>query len=219
MDHGRNWRDTMVKDVKIYIEGGGDSKEERVRLREGFRKLFEKTIPEYRMPRTVASGGREEAFKDFKTGLKTKNQFSLLLVDSEDQVDNISDEIEGDFAWKHLTKRDGWIQPEATQNHQAMLMATCMEAWIATDKETLKKFYPTGFQVSALPSLVNIESKNRHEIHENLVHATRNCVNKTYKKGVHSFELIGKLNPDVLKANTTQFRRLEAILRKVMKKQ
>lgn len=208
----------MVKDVKIYIEGSGDSKEEKVRLREGFRTLFEKTIPDYRMPRTVASGGREEAFKDFKTGLKDKNQFSLLLVDSEDQVGNISDEVESDFAWNHLTKRDCWVRPDATHNHQAMLMATCMESWIATDKETLKKFYPTGFQDSALPSLVNIESKNRHEIQEKLIHATRNCINKTYKKGVHSFELIGRLNPAVLLAHLSQFRRLDAILRKVMKK-
>ena len=44
----------------IYLEGGGDSKELRVRCREGFRKLLEKTVQGAQMPRLVACGGRAE---------------------------------------------------------------------------------------------------------------------------------------------------------------
>ena len=53
--------------VRIYIEGGGDSKDLQSRCREGFRKLIEKTGFEGRMPSTVACGGRNNAYDMFKS--------------------------------------------------------------------------------------------------------------------------------------------------------
>ncbi len=47
----------MVK-VKIYVEGGGDSKEQHVRCREGFRKLIEKSGFIKRSPAVVACGAK-----------------------------------------------------------------------------------------------------------------------------------------------------------------
>lgn len=128
-------------DVKIYIEGGGNSKEEMARCREGFRKLIEKAGFADRMPRTVACGGRNEAFNDFQTGLKNNDQVSLLLVDSEDPVSELTERADHDFAWRHLQARDNWTKPPGTGNHQAMLMATCMESWICAERQTLREHY------------------------------------------------------------------------------
>ncbi len=44
--------------VKVYVEGGGDSKELRTRCREGFSKLVERAGFKDRMPKFVACGGR-----------------------------------------------------------------------------------------------------------------------------------------------------------------
>lgn len=52
--------------VKLYVEGGGDSKEQHVRCREGFRKLLEKAGLAGEMPRIVAGGGRGTTFDQFK---------------------------------------------------------------------------------------------------------------------------------------------------------
>jgi len=74
--------------VKIYVEGGGDSKEQHVRCREGFRKLIEKAGFRGRMLAIIAGGGRESAYDSFKTAVATGAQapYPMLLVDSEDPV-------------------------------------------------------------------------------------------------------------------------------------
>ena len=71
----------------LYIEGG-DSKEDQIRCREGFRKLLEKMGLSGRMPRLSACGGREAVFDDFKTAhvRQHANDYVAMLVDSEDPV-------------------------------------------------------------------------------------------------------------------------------------
>lgn len=205
-----------MTEVKIYIEGGGNSKEERSRCREGFRKLIEKAGFTGRAPRTVACGGRNEAFNDFQTGLKNPNQISLLLVDSEDPVADITDEVDNDFAWRHLRTRDGWVRPDGTQNRQALLMATCMESWISADRAAIFEHCgPTQVQGNALSPLANLETRDRHEIQDALSHATRNS-KKSYKKGVRSFDLLAALNPETLDAHLSQFRRFVSVLNEAM---
>ena len=53
--------------VKIYVEGGGDTRALRTLCRRGFSEFFAKVGLRGRMPRIVASGGRRQAFDD---GLK-----------------------------------------------------------------------------------------------------------------------------------------------------
>ena len=48
--------------AKIYIEGGGDSKELRIRCREGFRRLLDQCGFTGRMPKLIACGGRDATF-------------------------------------------------------------------------------------------------------------------------------------------------------------
>lgn len=206
-----------MTEVKIYIEGGGSSKEERTRCREGFRKLIEKSgFSEGRMPRTVACGGRSDTFRNFQIGLINRVQVSLLLVDSEDPIADLTDEVDNDFAWRHLKTRDGWNRPDGADNHQALLMATCMESWIAADTDTILEHYGAAqVQKNALPSLANLEIRNRHDIQDALAHATRNS-KKSYQKGVRSFDLLAVLNPEILSAHLSQFRRLISVLNEVM---
>lgn len=129
-------------ETKIYIEGGGNSKEERARCREGFRKLFEKTgLRDAQMPRLVACGSRGETFKGFQIGLENPKQDSLMLVDSEDPVEGIAEAVDSDFAWRHLEQRDKWKRPPMAANDQVLLMATCMESWICADQAAIVEHY------------------------------------------------------------------------------
>ena len=50
----------------LYIEGGGNSKEEKIRCREAFASLLKSQGFRGRMPRLTACGGRGAAFDDFK---------------------------------------------------------------------------------------------------------------------------------------------------------
>ena len=195
--------------ITIYIEGGGDSKELHTRCREGFRKLLEKCGYTGRMPRLVVCGSRETAFKDFKSAYRssTDNICTLMLIDSEDPMEDI------ESTWEHLRNRDRWEKPEGASDEQVLFMTTCMETWIVTDRQTISAHYGKKLQSSALPSLLNVENCHRHEIQKLLVRATRNCTN-SYSKGRRSFEILGKLNPGVLKKHLPSFERNIEILNK-----
>lgn len=190
----------------IYLEGGGDSKELHILCRKGFRKLLENCGFKGYMPHLVACGGRDSAFKDFKIAHANKSNFDYvaMLIDSEDPLKD-SD------TWEHLKIRDGWDKPLDSEDDQVLFMTTCMETWIVADRDALTKHYGSKLQKSALPPLVNLESRYRHDIQNDLSHATRNCSN-AYEKGKRSFHVLEKLSPDELELHLTSFVRVKQIL-------
>lgn len=192
---------------KIYIEGGGSSKELSIRCRRAFQKLFERCGFKGRMPQTVACGSRNDVYDSFKTahaGAKS-GEFIALLVDSEDPVADI------ERTWSHLQSRDGWAKPAGAEDEQVLLMTTCMETWIVADREALKRRFPNCLQESALPSLHELESRSRQAVQELLAHATRTC-KQGYAKGKVSFELLEEVRPEELRRQLPSFERLERVL-------
>lgn len=193
----------MVK-VMLYIEGGGESKFTQRHCSRGFGKLLEKAGLK-RMPGTSAWGSRNEAFKRFKTAIKTRepDEYPILLVDSEDIID------ENTASWNHLKNRDGWICPPNVSEDQAQLMVTCMETWVMADRAALSDFYGLKLQESALLSDYNLEQYDRHLVQQRLEHATRDCdkQHKPYKKGKRSFQVLETLNPNTLKQRLPYFKR------------
>jgi hypothetical protein len=159
------------------------------------------------MPRLVACGGRGAAFNDFTTAhsRSTDGEYVALWIDSEDPMADIEE------AWAHLRVRDGWTAPVGAADEQVLFMVTCMETWIATDQETLSTHFGDRFQRSALPALHGMETRTRDSVQDALVHATRNCGN-AYAKGKRSFEVLGKLDPAVLRQHLPSFVRCERIL-------
>ena len=195
--------------ARIYLEGGGNSKEGKVRCREGYRKLFEKCGLTGRMPALVACGSRNDAYDDFKTAhsKSTAGDFTGLLVDSEELVTDI------EKTWDHVSQKTGdkWSRPIGTDDEQLMLMTTSMETWIVTDRNALKSHFGPRLSESALPPVQNMEQRNRHDILNALQNASGDCPGP-YAKGPKSFELLGKLNPDVLDLYLPSFSRTRRIL-------
>jgi hypothetical protein len=193
--------------AKIYVEGGGEGKDLKSKCREGFQKFIQASGNfEGRMPRIVACGGRNEAFNDFSTAHKSAgNEFVALLVDSEDAVRNIEE------PWQHLKQRDDWERLAGATDEQALLMTTSMETWIIADRDALHKYFGAELQETALPPLNNLEGRSRKDIFNQLVHATRNCKN-AYQKGERSFDILGKINPSVIKVHLPSLARVITIL-------
>lgn len=192
----------------VYLEGGGDSKELRVRCREGFRKLLANCGFAGRMPRLVACGGRDAAYDDFKTAhAQAGESYVGLLIDSEDPVAALS------ATWEHLKLRpgDGWERPLGATDDQVLFMTTCMETWIISDRGALKQHYGAHLQETALPALHDLERRPRGDVQEALTRATRNCSN-AYIKGKRSFEVLAKLDPAILEQHLPSFARARNIL-------
>jgi hypothetical protein len=194
----------------LYLEGGAsgaDSKELQSRCREGFHKLLEKFGYQGRMPRLHACGARGAAFDDFKIGLaeKAADDYVAMWIDSEEPLEDL------EATWEHLKHRDNWMKPFGATNDHVLFMTTCMETLIVADRDALADHYGHKLQISALPPLVNLESRARHDVQDTLVHATRNCTN-AYAKGKRSFEILSKLRPDTLAGYLPSFVRCRRIL-------
>jgi len=158
------------------------------------------------MPRLVACGGRDAALSDFtRKHSSAIADFVALCIDSEEPLADV------EAAWAHLQARDQWEQPAGAIDEQVLFMTTCMETWLVADRAALNEHFGNNLQDSALPPLNNLESRNRHDVQDKLMHATRDCSNP-YEKGKRSFEVLGKLNPAVLEQHLPSFVRVRRIL-------
>ncbi len=195
----------------ILLEGGGQSKELRVRCREGFRKLLVRAGFKGRMPALQACGGRDFVYAAFciAQAEKAGDDYVAMWIDSEEPMADI------EAAWVHLagvTTVTPWARPDDAADDQVLFMTTCMETWIVTDRKTIAAHYGANLKANALPPLPKIEDRTRHAIQDALVKATRECLN-AYAKGKRSFEILGKLDPVELTKHLPSFRRVIEILK------
>ena len=201
--------------VTIYIEGGGNSKSLKTEMSIGFTKLLENCGLRGRMPRLVRGGGRKQTYDKFKTAFENAlhGDLILLLVDSEDPVSDVN------RTWEHLRRRqdDQWKKPDGAKDEDVLLMATCMETWIVADRAALHEHFGSRLRESALPSLYDLENRNRHDVQDRLESATRECPGP-YAKGKRSFIVLGKLNPEVLQEHLPSFCRARRILNNVLRR-
>ena len=162
-----------------------------------------------RKPRLVACGGRDNVYERFVTRhSQSAGGYIAMWIDSEEPV------INSDQTWEHLhnvTTVRAWERPQDAQDDQVLFMTTCMETWIVADRAALRDHYRNDLQETALPSLVDLENRQRHLVQDQLEHATRNCQN-AYKKGKRSFEIFGRLNPRTLEEHLQSFARIRRIL-------
>ena len=80
------------------------------------------------------------------------------------------------------------------------------------DRDTLREHFNRGLNENSLPHTNGLEGKQRHAVQLALELATKDCKN-AYAKGKRSFEILEKLNPDVLKQHLPSFVRVDRILR------
>jgi hypothetical protein len=192
--------------IKLFVEGGGDSKTLRTACREGFAEFLGKAGLKGSMPRIVACGGRGSAYNDFCTAV-ANGQPALLLVDSEAPV--AAQHQPGDdkaqwMPWAHLAQRqgDGWTKPIGADDKDCHLMVQCMESWLLADRQTLQAYFGQGFKPNALPAASRpIEGIDKDTLYQALKAATANCKTKAeYGKGEHSFKLLARIDPQKVTA-------------------
>jgi hypothetical protein len=81
----------LVTEIRIYVEGGGDSADTKQFLREGFSTFLKGVNSNAREKRirwhVVMCGGRVATIKAFRTATRQHAEaFNVLLVDSESAV-------------------------------------------------------------------------------------------------------------------------------------
>ena len=174
--------------IKLYVEGGGESKTLKTACRKGFRSFLEKAGLTGSLPRMVACGSRQNAYDSFKTAHAHGDETVLLLVDAEGPVT-------ADGAWQHLQARDGWNRPDRATEEQCHLMVEVMESWFLAGREALEAFYGQGYRSNALSPSQDVEQIPKGDVLDGLAQATRNSTKGRYDKGAHSFKILEKLDP------------------------
>lgn len=122
------------------MEGGGDSKEGKARLREGMAEFFRKVVAQKKPGwRIVACGSRNDAHDAFRNANRTSPEnFNVLLVDSEEAV------AQARSPRNHLQQRDGW-DLNGVNDDSIHLMIRVMETWIVADAGAVAEYYQQHF--------------------------------------------------------------------------
>jgi hypothetical protein len=183
--------------VSIYVEGGGDRKDLKIKCREGFRKLFERAGFKGRMPVIIACGGRSAAHDKFSIGMKEADddEMPMLLIDAEGPI---PDE---ETVWQYLKRQANFDKPEDANDDHAHLMVQLMESWFLADRPWLGAYFGEGFTPGSLPNEQNIEKIGKQRVLSSLQTASRNTKTKgEYSKSQHSFDILGGLDPRKVRA-------------------
>lgn len=176
----------MVKEIRIYVEGGGDDNSTKRQIRQGFSIFLAQLVQIARNKRIkwqiIICGSRNNTFSDFKNALEDHpDAFNVLLVDSEAPVNKPP--------WEHLKFRDNWDSPGVDDTH-CHLMVQVMEAWFVADIDALKRFYGQGFKENAIPGNLNVENINKPDLEVALNKATKDTSKGKYHKIQHGAKLL-----------------------------
>jgi hypothetical protein len=199
-----------VKEVVIYLEGGGDIRETQAQLRQGMdaflRSLRQLADSKGWRWRLVALGGREQAFRRWSRAVEREPALlHVLLVDSEEEVTRPPCE--------HLRRRqgDGWVIEKALEP-QVHLMAQCMEAWLVADPDGMAGYYGKNFEPGHLPKRTNLEEEPKQSIYDALGRATQKTSKGSYGKIKHASALLGLVDPKEARERCPHCERLFATL-------
>lgn len=201
----------MRREIRIYVEGGGDGKETKARLRTAFGEFLKELRNRARARRLrwniIPCGGRSSAFEDYRVALRSHpHALNLLLVDSETAVTVSS-------PWDHLKYHSGdnWDNPGMEDKH-CHLMVQATEAWLIADRETLRKYYGREFREDALPANPNVEAIDKRTLFDSLKRATRHTSKGAYHKTRHAPMLLERVRPGEVRSRATFCDRLFAIV-------
>lgn len=202
----------MVTEIRLYIEGGGDSRDGKAFLRQGFGEFFRDLNSMARNRKIkwqiVTCGSRHTTLDAFRTSMQQRpDAFNVAVVDAEGPVKATP--------WSHLQQRGEW-QGDCPPEGHCHLMAQTMEAWFVADRKALSAFYGLGFSVNSIPANPNVEQIDKNQLEASLRAATRNTQKGEYHKIRHAHKLLGMVDAAVVRGAAPHCERLFATLQNKM---
>jgi hypothetical protein len=210
-----------VTEIAVYVEGGGNGKEQKAELRRGFDALFanEKTIASGKRLSLIfiCCGGRQEAYEAFRNAVAVnRERISALLVESESALAPVPADEAQDALIRvtHLRQKqgtgvrgqgDGWTLSDDLAE-RVHLMVQCMEAWIVADPDALGRIYKQGFRENRLPKRANLEEESKADIYAKLEGATEDTQKGKYEKIRHASQILAVIDPEEVALRCPRFK-------------
>ncbi len=218
-----------MKEIAIYVEGGGDTAQQKAELRNGFDQLLGAVKQAARDKRIgwklVPSGSRNSTHQAFNNALENARPGTLcvLLVDSEgplpaESTKPTSENDEARNAWEHavavvrrdhLRNRDGWSLDQG-RPEQIHLMVQCMESWLVADPAGMRDYYKKDFHPDRLPVRPNLEEEPKAEVYRKIAVATRETSKKEYSEAnkskiKHASKILAAISATVVERRCPRF--------------
>jgi hypothetical protein len=207
----------MVRDIAIYVEGGGDTAQTLDPFRRGMSAFLKPVVDAVRKRRIrwriIPCGGRKQAYDAFVDALAEEPEvFNVLLVDSEDPVAITVP------PWNHLKSReeDKWEQPAGADDERCQMMVACMDAWFLADPAGLKRHFGGNFDGRKLPPANQAESRTKSNISDALKRATSLTPAREYRKIRDGAKLLEEVDPAEVRAHCEWCERLFQTLGKAI---
>jgi hypothetical protein len=185
----------VVKDIAIYVEGGGDTVSTREPFRRGMSAFMKSVVSVVRQRcirwRVVPCGPRGAAYAAFVDALANEpGVFNVLLIDSEDPVPITV------APWEHLNSRvgDKWDKPAGADDERCQMMVACMEAWFLADPDGLRRHFGGNFDSGKLPPPNQAETRTKADISDAMRKATSSTPAREYQKIRDGARLLEKVD-------------------------
>ena len=199
----------MVRNVAIYVEGGGQTSATKDPLRRGLAQFLKPVVDVVREKRIrwrlVVCGGRQQAYEAFVDAVENEpDVYNMLLVDSEEPIPISTG------PWTHLRNRrgDAWQQPPGADDARCHLMVACMEAWFLADPAGLKRHFGSQLNESKLPRCDEAESRGKDAIYIALNSAVAAAPAREYQKIRDGAKLLETIDPGVVRMHCKWCNRL-----------
>lgn len=191
-----------MREIKVYVEGGGSTRYTKIPFREGFDAFFlylKDLAFEHDCSLTfVPCGGIEETFRNFDLALTNNSDLiNMLLVDADGSV------INNASPKSHLSSR--WHNSNATDK-QCHLMVQIMESWFFANIDVLYDFYGidrnNNSPLDIYQNIQNIQNLDKSIIRQTMLDISK-CSSygdyEEYGKVKQAVEILKELNLDIVR--------------------
>lgn len=203
-----------MNSIAIFMEGGGQGKESRAKLRKGMdaflRELKETARAKSWGWNLSCNGSRNATFKDFEIARRGGDHtLVVLLVDAEGPVSASPRD--------HLSAKEGWNMRDY-KDDAIHLMVQTMETWILADSEALANYYGQNFARNALRKSDNLEKVSKVDVEQALKQATQETQKGAYHKNKikHASDLLKRIDPKKVRKKCRHCDRLFSMLNHAM---
>jgi hypothetical protein len=177
--------DRSRSELILYVEGGGYTRKLQDGLRRGFSEFLKNLA---RKPRIAVSGGRGQAVRDFRLGVRDNpNAIHVLLIDSEGPLAASHKE--------HVVREFGEELIGDLSDERFHLMVQMMEAWLIADPVAIQRGYPRDASIEALSKIEDVESISKDRLMQMIARATGGKYEESTKRE-HGARLLGHARAD-----------------------